>query len=396
MNKIKHISVRTILNSSGGDSFEASVLLEDGSQGSASAASAILAGRRENQTTPHMKDAMASYAGQVCELIDVGYTQREWDDVLYSHIPMWGTDMVLALSLAFARASAAAQRRSLVDYISECGKIPQKVKRFAPLIPIFSGGIHAPILGGSMQQIMLAVSGMPFRDGVDVIRHFYFSFEQKLIESAYFIGYSASSGFLVRGLTVEDELSMLSEAIVKSELREHLSIAVDVAAEHLKTSDGYQFYYQILSADELESMLLRLAQTYPISYMEDPFDSADIANWASLHSHLPETTAVISDDLSATQTRYLTPSVSDGVIVKMKQVGTLSATLDLIQAARRADMKVCVSHRSIETEDTFMCDLGIAANADYMKIGGPRSGERVAKYNRLMKILDGTDNENHW
>lgn len=387
MNKVKHISVRPILNSCGGDSLETSITLENGSCGVASAASAILAGRRENPTTRDIKAALAFYSSQIQDLVDAAYTQREWDDELYSRISVWGTDLVLSLSLAFARAVAADQGKFLVDYISECSGIPQKSKRFTPLIPIFSGGVHAPSLGGSVQQIMLAVSGFPFEDAVDIIRRFYFSFERRLMEGAYFAGYSASSGFLVRDLSIEDELSMLSEAITKSELREHLSIAIDVAAEHLRTPDGYQFYHDILSIDELEGMLLRFAQTYPISYIEDPFDSADITSWASLHDRLPKGTAVISDDLSATQTHYLNPSVSDGVIVKMKQVGTLSATLDLIRLARVANMKICVSHRSIETVDTFMCDLGVASNADYMKIGGPRSGERVAKYNRLMKIL---------
>lgn len=387
MNKVEHISVWTILNSCGGDSLEVCIMLEDGSCGSASAASAILAGRRENQTTAHMRTALASYSEQIRELADVAYTQREWDDVLYQHIPEWGTDLVLSLSLAFARATAISQRKHLVDYISEISGISQRTERFSPLIPIFSGGIHAPKLGGSMQQIMLVVSDIPFGDAVDVIRQFYFSFEKRLIKSSYFDGYSASSGFLVQGLNAEDELSMLSEAISKSEFCNQLSIAIDVAAEHLKTPYGYQFYHDILSADKLETMLLRFAQIYPISYIEDPFDGADFTNWASLYGLLPQGSVVISDDLSATQTRYLAPSVSDGVIVKMKQVGTLSATLDLIQAARESNMKVCVSHRSIETEDTFMCDLGIATNADYMKIGGPRSGERVAKYNRLMKIL---------
>ena len=96
----------------------------------------------------------------------------------------------------------------------------------------------------------------------------------------------------------------------------------------------------------------------------------------------------MSDDYTATQTQYLDADISDGLIVKMKQVGTLTSTLKTINEAQARGMRTCVSHRSCETEDTFMCDLAVASNADYMKIGGPRRGDRVEKYNRLIRLYD--------
>lgn len=387
MGNIKAITVGLILNSIGNFAIEVEIELNSGAFGIASAPSAIKCGRRERKTTALIKDQISIHNKQVQRLVGFSGSQKQWDNLLMSHVDSWGTDLTLSLSLAFARAVAKEEHFSLTNYISQISCTKKEQSLFCPLIPIFSGGVHAIEFDGSMQQIMISLQGLPFLEAVCIIREFYFSFYKTISQSHYFQGYSASSGFLTRGLGVEDEFDILSEAIEKSPFSSHISIAIDVAAEHLKKNDGYMFYNKTISAKELESCIQKYVKSYPISYVEDPFDSDDFNNWKSLYMKTRKTVDVFLDDFCATQVRYLDPTVANGVIVKLKQVGTLSDAIELIKKARELNMKICVSHRSIETEDTFMCDLGIAANAEYMKIGGPRSGDRVSKYNRLLRIL---------
>lgn len=391
MSKVESIKVRNIINSKGGFAIEADVILTGRVYGRGSAPSAILAGRRENKITADVKGDINYFQKIISNFHGEYNNQKEWDDALEKKLDVLGTDITLALSLAFARASAKEKKIRLIEYIKDCGGIAEKDANITPLIPIFSGGIHDKSQGGSMQQIMLSVAKLPFSEAVNVILKFYSEMERKVQKSGRFKGYAASSGFLLNGVGIEEEFEMLSNAIDDSGLRENLSIAVDVAAEHLKEGNMYRFYDKLYTPDEIQEKLMFYAQTYPITYMEDPFDFSDIENWKLLHNKLEGTTEIFSDDLSATQIRYLDGINSDGLIVKMKQVGTLSATLEVVALAKNMNLKTCVSHRSIETEDTFMCDMGVAIGTDYMKIGGPRRGDRVEKYNRLIRIFDEAD-----
>lgn len=392
MSKIEQICLRNIINSNGKWAVEADVTIKNAVYGRASSPSAILAGKRERRITSHLINSNGSDIKEIIKRFEgKNYSQREWDCLLEQNLEKLGTDITLALSLAFARAAAKETGIKLVEYIRTCAGITPSSAVLCPLIPIFSGGVHDPQKGGSMQQIMLSVSEVPFFNAVDIILEFYSRFEKKLQMTHYLKGYAASSGFLTDNLNVEDELGMLTKAIEESGLQKHLSIAVDIAAEHLKEGSLYRFYNRLYTAEDLEKKLLKYVKDYPITYIEDPFDFNDITNWEHLHKLLDKNVKVFSDDLSATQICYIDEKNTDGVIVKMKQVGTLSSTLDLINKSRKLKLKTCISHRSIETEDTFMCDLGVAIGTDFMKIGGPRRGDRIDKYNRLLRIFSNVD-----
>lgn len=381
MNNISRIGIRKILNSNGDFAYEAEVELEGTANGTASSPAAIVPGRREKHTTAK------SYPHEVIEsLIQTAQTQSTLDQYLTQHIDELGADISLAVSLAFARASSTLQNTSLVEYIRNLFNFLKCDRHIAPLIPIFSGGIHDYDLGGSMQQIMLKIDGLDFGTAVIVICKIYSEIEEMLTQRKAIKGLAASSGFLVNDFSIEEEFAFLTDIINASEVREHLSIAVDVAAEHLKTDSGYQFYNKLYTADEFEELLYSYCTRYPITYIEDPFDCSDVKNWISLHTRLKNTAEIISDDYTATQIEFFDDVIADGFIIKMKQVGTLSGTLDIVSKIYTEKLKTCVSHRSCETEDTFMCDLAVAVNADYMKIGGPRRGDRVEKYNRLIRL----------
>lgn len=383
MMNIKSIKIRKILNSSGADSYEAEIYLGDNTVGIASAPSAILAGRREKNITgnDYNHDLIKKMEGKC-------FDQNSLDLFLEKYMDELGTDITLTISLAFARASAETLKTSLVDYIRKVGGFGKLNGHISPMIPIFSGGIHDPRLGGSVQQIMLLVSDLEFGKAIHVIRDIYCEIEQILVENNQYKGLAASSGFLVSSYNINQELDILTNIIKKSEYKDNLLIAMDVAGEHLYKNGIYTFYNKKYVPNEFEQLLCSYTEKYPIKIIEDPFDCSNTDNWFSFHEKMKGKVKIISDDLSATQIKYLDEHVSDGIIIKMKQVGTLSSTLKIMNKAQAMGLKTCVSHRSCETEDTFMCDLAVAANADYMKIGGPRRGDRVEKYNRLIRLYD--------
>lgn len=386
MYKVKKIFVRSILNSHGDYAVETEIFFEAGN-GRASAPAAILAGRRENAVTHNIRERVAYFNQEVQILIGKEYNQTSWDEELIKKKNEWGTDLLLSLSLAFARGVCACEKMELVTYIRSLG-IHLNKNSFSPMIPIFSGGVHDAALGGSMQQIMLTVYNEDFPETVDTILYLYNAIEDMLKKTGRLKGYSSSSGFLVRGIEIDDKFNILAELIQKLGYCQKVSIAIDVAAEHMRKKDAYLFHHKLVSPDAMEDMLVELIRKYPIAYVEDPFDAEDMKNWISLFKKVGSSTKIFSDDLSATKVEYLDNAIVHGVIIKIKQVGTLTATLEMVNESRNKNLLTCVSHRSYETEDTFMCDFGVAMKTDYMKIGGPRRGDRVEKYNQLLRLFE--------
>ena len=186
----------------------------------------------------------------------------------------------------------------------------------------------------------------------------------------------------------QEKLEYLCEMISKQGLENKAFIAIDVAAEHLKKERGYLFEGQIIESDRFREILENYIKHYPIIFMEDPFDSNDIQQWKKIQQNIQENVKIYGDDLSATQKQYLDNQIASGEVVKMNQVGTLSKTLETVKCLKKLGMEICVSHRSYETEDTFLCDLAVAIGAQYIKIGGPRRGDRIAKYNQLYRLYE--------
>lgn len=383
MIKIVNAKLRRILDSTGKLAYEAEIVVEGGYKGIASAPSAILAGIRER------KVSCFSTSNDFCqELINNYYDQYSLDKLLEGAVDYIGTDISLSISLAFARAYCKKEDTELVNYIKSLVPVLRPENSITPLIPFFSGGVHAPWQNGSIQQIMLKVCGLPFDETVKSIQRIYNEVEQYLKDKQYYAGLAASSGFLTQNITPTQQFEILSLFIEKSSIKHHLSIAIDVAAEHLKKGEDYIYFGETYSPIEFEELLYSYIKQYPISYVEDPFDCYNRANWITLKSRSNNETEFFSDDYSATQSKYIDTQISDGVIIKMKQVGTLIGTLQMIYESTRLGLKTCVSHRSCETEDTFICDLAVATNADLIKMGGLRRGDRVEKYNRLLRLFN--------
>lgn len=384
MIKIKEIKVREILNSEGKEALEVEMVTTDNRKSIASSPSAIIPGRKEVLTTNHIHTNILN------QMIEEIYrrefkSQGNFDNFLNQYMEKLGTNVCLPFSLAYARMCAKNQDMTLVEYIRKIANYHVKNPSPIPLVAIFSGGIHNQEEKGSIQNIMIAVDIHPFSKSVPVITKFYTEIENKVKEKNVLKYYGASSGMIVQGLTEDEKMKTVEETIERLHYEKYVSIAIDVAAEHFYKNKSYEYKGEILSSQKLNDILMEYIKKYNMTYVEDPFDSDDIKYWKLIKSQ-NQNIAIVGDDLFATQDKYINSELANGIIIKMNQVGTLTDTINAFLKAKRENMVTCVSQRSIETEDTFMCDLAVALGSTYIKIGGPRRGDRIAKYNRLLRL----------
>lgn len=389
--RVNGVTLRTILTSQGEPTVEAQVTLAGGATGVASSPVAIAPGRRERArgTTAlslgPLSGAYDTLARRLRGLRTEG--QRTWDDTVCEAAGglALGTVATLPLSLAYAKATAADERRPLHVHLARfAGTRPAMP---ALLMNVFSGGIHRPGPARDFQQIMVVVDRTPTTDAVAAALHVFRRVEARRTAAAGFRGYSASSGLLVEGA---DTTTLLGE------LRRELDAAgadfglgFDVAAEHLRLPDGrYGFEGGAYEGAELAERITDFVSGFGVRFVEDPFDPDDEPLWRKLTDDLHGRAAVVGDDLFATDPDRMTAGLAGGVVLKMNQIGTVSGTVDAAARARELGMDCCVSHRSGETEDTSMCDLAVALAARFIKVGGPRRGDRTARYNQLLRLAE--------
>lgn len=382
--KIKNIKIRNILNSEGRKAIEIEMTAENNSKAIASSPSAIIPGKREVLITQNISENIIN------EVFNEIYNkeiknQKEFDAILNKYIDTLGSNISLPLSLAFARIMANSQELSLVEYIRKISNYNEKCKSPIPLVTIFSGGVHNQKQKGSIQNIMIAVDIHPFSKSIQAITEIYSYVEHELKERNILNSYGSSSGMVSQNLTTDEKFEIVTKAIKKLNYEENVSVAIDVAAEHFYENGIYTYKGQEMNSQQLYNIIKEYIEKYNITYVEDPFDSNDEKYWEMLKTEY-KNTYIIGDDLFATQDKYINNKLANGIIIKMNQVGTLSGTINAFLEAEKQDMVTCISHRSIETEDTFMCDLAVALGSTYIKIGGPRRGDRIIKYNRLLRL----------
>lgn len=384
MIKIEKIKLRNILNSAGKKALEVEITTDMGISEMASTPSAIMAGKREVLETNQIEDKeLKEFLENICNTkIE---NQQMFDSILDSYMDKMGTSICLALSLAFARICAKSKSIELVEYIERVSNYTERKISPKPLVTIFSGGVHNKKEKGSIQNIMIVVDIHPFSEAVKAITEIYTDLENRLKEKSLLKGYAASSGMIVENMSTNEKFKMVTESIKALKYDKKVSIAIDVAAEHFYENGSYCYEGKMMEAEQLSKILMQYVREYNITYMEDPFDSTDEKYWKKFREEKPEI-LIVGDDLFATQEKYINSELANGIIIKMNQVGTLTGAIKAIEKAKSEKMLIAVSHRSIETEDTFMCDLAVALNAEFIKIGGPRRGDRIAKYNRLLRL----------
>lgn len=386
---IEEIKVYPILNSIGLLATEVEMISDKGFHAIASSPSALLPGKREILSNVEIdnKDLKSLILNLVHR--DFKY-QQDIDDILHNYLNILGSSICLPISLAFARLSAIHARCSLTQYIANEVNYSAKHILPSPMVTVFSGGVHSQNQN-TIQNIMIIsmANSCSFFDSIDITSRIYTQIESYLKSHGYLEGYGQSSGLISANGTLStiQKFDLISEMIQKEHFEGNLSIAIDVAAEHLfnKTHNNYCFENEYLEGYEFSKILQKYINEYPISFIEDPFDSSNEELWKSFIKCNPHI-CVAGDDLFATQTKFVNDELANGIIIKMNQAGTLSNTLQTICMAKSLGMSQCVSHRSVETEDTFMCDLAVAFDSDYIKIGGPRRGDRITKYNRMIRL----------
>jgi enolase len=407
--RIADLRLRGILDSRGRPTVEAD-LRAGGATGRGSCPVAIAPGRLERRRgvrTGRLGDLTASPAGGVLRtsLVDRPLAgQRELDGLLreLDDRHTLGADVTLAVSLAFARAAAALAGRPLHDWVADLAGTPSRSTAAGEpamdaagtatgraamprlLVNAFSGGIHRYGAADSFQQVMLIPRTGGLLGDVAAALAAYAEVERRAGRPPI----SASSGLLVPGRDTVWQLGTLTAIAADGGLA--LDLGVDVAAEHLAAGSGrYRFEGTEHPAGAFSDLLVDLARRFSITYVEDPFDPADTASWeAFLPAARAAGVCVVGDDLFASDADRVRPGLADAALLKPSQAGTLTATVEAARAARAAGLRLVVSHRSGETEDTAMCDLAVAIGAAFIKIGGPRRGDRIAKYNQLLRLAE--------
>lgn len=381
---IKNIQLYTILNSIGTTAIEVEITSLKGHQTYASSPSAIIPGKRESKTTINIDNKLFHKLTQ--ELVNIELKQEDLDNILKRYLNVLGSDICLSISLAFARLNAIEEECTLCAYISKQLSYNTKYKFPSPMVTLFSGGVHSH--KKTIQNIMIVANENSFSENIRITSDIYSHVEKYLNSHNIFLGYGQSSGLITDSLNTKQKLELVSDIIYsKKDYNTKISIALDIAAEHLL--DNHKKLYSLdgnfFTGNEIFSLLQQYINDFPISFVEDPFDPNDTELWKNFLSK-NNNIQVVGDDLFATQCQFLDSQLANGIIIKMNQAGTLSETLKTVQRAKSLGMTFCVSHRSIETEDTFMCDLGVAMDANYIKIGGPRRGDRISKYNRMLRL----------
>ena len=383
---ITGLRVRGILDSRAEPTVEAELTLDNGACGRGSCPRAIAPGRRERPigaaaglgVLPGLAERMRAALAGV-------HGQDEVDARLTGELDLTGVSLVLAVSVAYARARAAAAGVPLWRYLADVAGTTPGIPRL--MVNVFSGGIHATGTANGYQQVMVIPRTGGVVSDIDAACRVWAAAAAIAVRRFGEPRLSASSGIVVP-LDSAGQLRLLAQAIAETGLADDVLVGVDVAAEHLRDGDRYHLGSRLLTAPELAEVLHEQVGRYGIGYLEDPFDSGDEPAWRALRASLPASTQVIGDDLFATDADRVTPELADGILLKPSQIGTISGLVAAAAQARLAGMAIAVSHRSGETDDTVICDIASALGADLIKVGGPRRGDRLAKYNQLLRLAE--------
>ncbi len=406
--QIARCTAREILDSRGNPTVEATVFLTDGTVGVASVPSGASTGEFEAH---ELRDkGIRRYGGRgvldavcnicrrispalvgvsVCEQFEIDRIMIELDGT--PNKSSLGANAMLAVSLAAARAGANRFGVPVYRYLG--GSTVRRMP--VPMMNIINGGAYA---GNNLdiQEFMILPIGAPsFSDALRCGSEIYRELGQRLRRRGLSTAVGDEGGYAPDLESNEDAIELIIGAIEGAGYdTDRVKLALDIAAG--EWYDKKEALYKpsslgkALGRDELISYIEKLCGDYPIISVEDGLDQNDFEGWSLLTDRLGRKVMLVGDDLFVTNTERLKKGISmsaaNAVLVKPNQIGTLTETLDVVRTARDAGYKFILSHRSGETEDTTLADLAVATSAPYIKAGAPCRGERIAKYNRLLRI----------
>ena len=407
MSIITAIGAREILDSRGNPTVEVEVLLSDNSFGRAAVPSGASTGAfeahesRDGDKDRYLGKGVQNAVRAVVEtldeaLLDFDATDQRAVDLELMRIDgtsnkaKLGANAILGVSLATSRAAAESVDMPLYRYLggSNAHVLP------VPLMNIINGGAHADN-GVDIQEFMIVPLGAEsFSEALRWGAEVYHTLKKLLAEKGLATGLGDEGGFAPDLPTNRAALDLISEAIELAgyKLGTEIALALDVASTEFydEATSSYNFEGVKKTADEMVAYYAELLENYPLVSIEDPLAEDDWAGWASMTKELGEKVQLVGDDLYVTNPARLQKGIDmaagNAILVKVNQIGTLTETMDAVWLAQTHGMNAIISHRSGETEDTYIADLAVATNAGQIKTGAPARSERVAKYNQLLRI----------
>ncbi|MGI5951776.1 MAG: phosphopyruvate hydratase [Brooklawnia sp.] len=402
---IEYIEAREILDSRGNPTVEVEALLDDGSFAVAGVPSGASTGAFE---AVELRDGDKDrYEGKgVLQAVEnanediykeiVGWDatdQRGLDEAMIAldgtpNKAKLGANAILGVSLAVARASAESAELPLYKYIGG----PTANILPVPMMNILNGGAHADS-NVDIQEFMIAPIGTDtFVEAMRVGAEVYHALKKVLKDKGLNTGLGDEGGFAPSLDSNRAALDLINEAIEAAGYKpgKDVALALDVAATEFYSDGKYQFEGKQLSADEMIEYYEQLVADYALVSIEDPLDEDDWEGWNTITQRLGDKVQLVGDDFFVTNVERLQRGIDEGsanaLLVKVNQIGSLTETIDAVNLAHRSGYKTMMSHRSGETEDTTIADLAVALGCGQIKSGAPARGERVAKYNQLIRI----------
>jgi enolase len=406
---IEAIVAREILDSRGNPTVEVEVGLDDGTIARAAVPSGASTGAfeavelRDGDPKRYggkgVLNAVANVGDRIVEEL-VGYEASDQRAIDQKMIDLDGTpdksglgaNAILGVSLAVAKAAAAAAELSLFRYLGG----PNAHLLPVPMMNILNGGAHADS-NVDIQEFMIAPIGAPtFRDALRSGVEVYHSLKSVLKKKGLSTGLGDEGGFAPNLPANAAALDLIAEAVQAAgySLGSDIVLALDVAATEFYKDGAYAFEGS-KSSDEMIAYYRGLVDSYPIVSIEDPLSEEDWAGWKALTNALGDRIQIVGDDLFVTNPERIARGIAEksanAVLIKVNQIGSLTETFDAVELAHRAGFRCMMSHRSGETEDTTIADLAVATGCGQIKTGAPARSERVAKFNQLLRIEDELD-----
>lgn len=411
MAKITKILSREILNSRGEPTVEAKVILDDDYYGISSVPTGASISKSEAvelRDTQVSRFAGLGVQGAISNITQIiapklegleVEDQAKIDQIL---IELDGTDnksklgvnSILPVSQATLVAAAATNRIPLWQYINQKLFPQTKPVLPTPVFNVINGGIHGADNLDFQEFLVVPVSTKPYPESLQLGAEVYFSLKKVLANKRHIYSVGDEGGFAPNLYSNAEAFEILTEAVLSTQYKpaHDLFFGMDAAASHLLQNSLYIIKDRAnpLNSDQLIDYYKDLVKRFHLLILEDPLGEDDFDGWKVLTSQLSSQLIIVGDDLIATNPKLLENAISQNLanatIIKPNQIGTITQTLGVISKAKEVGWKIVISHRSGETNDTFLADLSVAVGADYAKLGAPARGERVAKYNRLLEI----------
>ena len=412
MSVIEYIEAREILDSRGNPTVEVDVVLEDGSQGRAAVPSGASTGvheaveLRDGDKGRYMGKGVLKAVENVNNIIAaelVGLDARDQVDIDRTMLKLDGSEnksnlganAILGVSMAVARSAAEYFTLPLFQYLGPYHAVTLPV----PMANIINGGSHADNSVDFQEFMIMPVGAESLRRGVQIITEVFHNLKGILKDKGYSTAVGDEGGFAPNLKSNEEACEVILQAIKKAGYRpgEDVMLALDPAASEFydKDSGKYKLTWSTgeeLTSTEMADYWISWADKYPIISLEDGMDEDDWDGWKYLTDKVGKRLQLVGDDLFVTNTKRLEMGIEKGIansiLIKVNQIGTLTETFEAVEMAKRAGYTAVVSHRSGETEDSFIADLVVALGTGQIKTGSLSRSDRLAKYNQLMRIED--------